>query len=79
MQGGKLDLVKRSTEFLIEQMTPNDRLGIIAYDDKVNVISHMRTMDSKGKELAKSSIKTINTGGSTNVCGGLEVGVDEIR
>lgn len=77
MSGPKLDYTKKAVGFLVDQTESADFLSILTYDDHVEVVqaaSHI-----VNKDLLKSQVLGIGTGGMTNLSGGLAAGVREAR
>jgi Ca-activated chloride channel homolog len=76
MSGAKLEAAKRSIAYLAEQLTADDRLAVIAYDDQVTLPFPLGPVDvgAIGQALAG-----IVSGGSTNLSGGWLKGVEQLR
>ena len=75
MRGEKLFLVKKSLKFLVQNLLENDRLSVITYDTGVTVEFDLLSMNKDNKEYAESKIGSIESGSSTNLCGGLLQGL----
>ena len=69
--GGKaftrLDLTKHTLRVLIGMLEKQDMFYIIKFDDKAYVVLEPTAMTTEGKEKANLAVKSIQTGGSTNV------------
>lgn len=78
MSGEKLQLVQRTLHFVIRELRPEDRLGIIAYDDTVTEPLPLTHMTPEGKEIANVAVDRIVPGGCTNLSGGLFAGLDQV-
>lgn len=78
MHGEKLDLVKETLEFVIDQLKDTDRLSVVTYDTHVKVDFPLTTMNAANKERTKVTVKAIKDGSSTNLCGGLLKGMEQI-
>ena len=78
MGGGKLDLVKKTLHFVVSQLTPKDRLCLIVYDDSVDLIFNLTYVNPENKNDIETKIEEVHTRGSTNLCGGLLKGMQEI-
>eukprot|EP01080_Neovahlkampfia_damariscottae_P011042 gene11042-3748_t len=76
MYGTKIELVKTSLLFVVQQLKSDDRLGIITFDAKVNVDFSLSEMDKQGKENAIKAIEKIKSGSTTNLSGGLFEALD---
>ena len=78
MEGEKLDLVKKTLLFVIDQLKPTDRLSLVLYDDLVNVEFSLTRMTAENKKVAKSKVEKIIPRGFTNLCDGLLKGMEQI-
>jgi len=78
MQGGKLELVKKTLEFVVSQLNEKDRLGLITYSSEITTDFRLMKMIKNTKKRASSKIQNIKAHGSTNLCEGLMSGLCEI-
>jgi Ca-activated chloride channel family protein len=69
---GKLDLVKQSLELLVDRLTPNDTVAIVAYSDTAWVVLEPTSASERG--WISYGIQQLTAGGSTNVEAGLRLG-----
>ena len=67
MSGAPLAAVKRATAEVIGQAGPDDRMGVVTFDDSVDLVLPLRTHDAAE---AAAAIGRIRSGGSTNLSGG---------
>jgi len=77
MEGDKIKYAREAAIYIIEQLKPEDRVNIIAYDDKVTLIQASTAVTDK--QLLKKKIAAIYPGGSTNLWGGTEKGYEQIK
>ena len=77
MQGGKLGLVKRSSNFMLNQLSSSDKLGVVTYDSHVNEIIPLSRTTEGFKSQARSIISGIHAGSCTNLSGGLFKGIEQ--
>ena len=56
-------------------MNEKDRLSVVSYDTDVNLEFGLQNIDKKGKDFALKMIKSIQSGSSTNLSGGLMKGL----
>ncbi|KAL0038635.1 hypothetical protein WJX79_000718 [Trebouxia sp. C0005] len=77
MRGAKLTSVKDTSDFLVQQMSAEDRLSIVTFESKVRVDYPLQNMSSSSKEAAQKVISRIKAGGGTNLSGGLFKGIDQ--
>jgi len=75
----KMDYAHRAIESLINQLTPNDRFGLVTFDDLIETPIELGSVTSHNKENILSRIRGITPRGSTNLGGGLIAGIDLIR
>ena len=78
MSGEKLAYVKEAARHLIDLMTEQDRVAVVAYDDNVThvVASSLITPETRQKMIR--SIQEIRTGGSTNLGDGWLTGCGDV-
>jgi len=75
----KLSLVQQTIVFMVKQLKAGDHLGLVIYDQCVEVIFPLLEMDAEGKDRALYALKKLEVGGQTNTSGGLLQGLDLIR
>eukprot|EP01126_Amoeba_proteus_P051899 TRINITY_DN6231_c0_g1_i1.p1 TRINITY_DN6231_c0_g1~~TRINITY_DN6231_c0_g1_i1.p1 ORF type:complete len:421 (-),score=94.61 TRINITY_DN6231_c0_g1_i1:112-1374(-) len=75
----KLQLVKDTLSFMTQQLMSTDRLGLVMYDQDVDVLLPLTPMTTEGKERASYRLQKLTVGGQTNCSGGLFKGLDLIR
>lgn len=75
MSGRNIQLVKNTLQFIIKQLTKNDKLAVITYSDSAQVEFGLTSMDDNGKKAASEKVNNITTCGYTNLSGGLQAGV----
>ena len=75
MAGEKLKLVAKTIEFVADKLTERDMLGIIAYDTNVYETLKLTLMTQDGKERAHNAAKSLRSGSTTNLSGGLFAGI----
>lgn len=71
---GKLELVKEALEELVEELDENDTVAIVEFDDEPSVV--LEPTRVRDADDIIDAIDDLETGGSTNVEGGLELGYD---
>lgn len=79
MNDGKLDLVKASLSFILEQLTSKDSLGVVKFGSNVETVLSLTSMDERGKLKAKNALEKVRVNGSTNLSGGLLEGLSMIQ
>lgn len=79
MEGEKLNLVKASLSFMVEQLQNGDKLSLVTFDTQVKTEFAELAMDSEGKSKALKVIRSINAGSSTNLSGGIFEGYNIMK
>lgn len=78
MQGGKISLVRKSMRRLVRSVQHNDRIAFVTFDSRVKVLMNFCSMDQTNKERALDLITKLKAGTSTNLCGGIVEGVEQL-
>lgn len=77
MSGDKLAYAKKAARDIIHKLSEDDFVSIVVYDDNVKLLqSSTRVLD---KESILTKINRIETGGSTNLWGGTEMGYHQVK
>lgn len=71
----KLDYAKQAAEFVVRNLDREDVLSLVTYESQVQVVVPAQAVQNKRNIL--SIIKGINTGGSTNLSGGMLEGYSQ--
>lgn len=69
MSGAKLAEAKRCAIDLVQHMAPSDKVGVVQYDDEVDVLIALDTVEACMPRL-QAAVEAIFTNGSTNLHGG---------
>lgn len=77
MQGAKLNNMKKATKRVIEQLTSQDVVSLIVFDDTVQVV--VPATPAMDKEVLLDRIDTIVENGGTAMSLGLQAGQEELR
>ena len=75
----QLDLVKHAVKTIIHTLSPNDRLSIVAFDDKGQVVFPLSEMTSDSRVTAVAALVLLEPDASTNIWAGLKEGLDSLR
>ncbi len=78
MSGSKLEKAKEAAIFCLRNLTSADRAAVIAYDDEVRVVAPSRVLTPEVKNQMIGEVRTIRSGGSTNLGGGWLTGAQEV-
>eukprot|EP00961_Rhodomonas_salina_P265511 3589265-Rhodomonas_salina.1 len=77
MNGEKLELVKRTCAFMLNQLSSQDKMGLVEYDSHVHELIPLSRTSELFKTEAKSVIESMQAGSCTNLSGGLFKGVKQ--
>lgn len=77
MNGERLGAAKQALVRLVDRLEPTDHFGVVAFDDEVRVVVPGGVLQDK--RAARRAIADIETGGMTNLSGGLLRGLQEAR
>ena len=75
MAGSKLALVKHTCQFMLGQLGPNDKLGVVEYDSEVNELIPLSKTTELFQQQAAQVINSMRDGSCTNLSGGLFKGI----
>ena len=76
MSGKPLHYCKEATKFIVNQLQEKDLLNVVVFDDYVKTV--LAPQEVKHKDLLKKKIDGIETGGMTNLSGGLIKGCQHL-
>ncbi len=77
MDGERLHAAKSALESLIDRLNPTDSFGLVVFDDEVHVAVPAGPLADK--EAVRGVIRSIESGGMTNLSGGLMRGLQEVK
>jgi len=78
MAGQKLNLVKETLKFMLQQLKPQDSLSLITYETNVKVDIPLTQMTDANKAEATEIVEKIKDAGNTNLSGGLIAGLEQL-
>jgi Ca-activated chloride channel homolog len=76
-QPSKLGFVKAATLRLLDLMHDGDVVALVVFDDTIQVVKPLTILGAKSRTELAAAIKGLETGGSTNIEGGLKAGVSQ--
>ncbi|CAF1184811.1 unnamed protein product [Adineta ricciae] len=81
MQGEKIALLKKTLDFIIDQMSPLDRLAIVSFDTSAYNRSNGLNLMTQAKQqtLHNAVAQNIHANGGTYIGSGLEMGIGMLR
>ena len=71
-EGGRLELVKRTLELLVDQMRDDDQLGIVTFSSDAREV--LAPTAGEERYRIREAIRNLQSGGSTNAQAGLVLG-----
>lgn len=76
MNGQPLETVKQAAINLVDKLSPQDRLSVVAFDHRAKVLIPNQTVENVAK--VKEEIKKLKADGGTAIDEGLKSGIDQI-
>lgn len=70
-----LDLVKHATRVIIESLSDNDKLSLVAFTTDSRIVLHPTIMTDDGKRKARNELELLLPDSSTNLAAGVRHGV----
>jgi Ca-activated chloride channel homolog len=77
MSGDKLKYAKIAAKYVIDQLSENDYVSVVEYDNTVDV--KVAAQSASNKQSIKNAIETIFDRGGTNLCGGAVEGYRQVK
>merc|ERR1719247_3810969 len=74
-----LDIVKHGVKTMMEVLTSEDSLSIVAYSTEARVVCPLLKMDSDGKRKIYAGLENMVPTNSTNIWDGLHKGMEVLR
>eukprot|EP00298_Acanthocystis_sp_HF-20_P018533 c21983_g4_i1.p1 GENE.c21983_g4_i1~~c21983_g4_i1.p1 ORF type:complete len:509 (-),score=261.38 c21983_g4_i1:206-1621(-) len=78
MAGGKMEMLHQTVKLMIDNLKEIDRLSIVSYDDKSEIVLPLTKMTSDGKTRANTALATVTARGGTDLTAGVIKGFDVI-
>ncbi|KAJ7570370.1 hypothetical protein O6H91_01G117400 [Diphasiastrum complanatum] len=79
MAGTKLLLLKRAMAFVIQNLSPADRLSVVAFSSTAKRLFPLRRMGLEGRQQALQAIDALVSTGGTNIAEGLRKGAKVLK
>lgn len=77
MAGEKIDYVRRAANFVVDNLGSEDFFSIVIYDDEIEALVPQGKLQDKAS--IKNKINGITSRGSTNLCGGMMEGYEQVK
>lgn len=74
-----LDLTKHAALTIIETLNENDRLGIVTFGSRSQVVLTLASMNKDNKDLARRKVREIESRDATNLWHGMRDGLEVLR
>jgi len=78
MAGAKLDLAREGAIRAIHALRPQDRLSLIAYDDRIELLVRSGPADEAAKRVAEHRLLQLEARGNTDLCAGWLRGCEQV-
>jgi len=78
MQGSRMGNVKLAVQNLLEELQERDRLALIGFSDRAEVLVDS-TFALRDRSRLRSAIANLTTGGGTEILPGLRAGLEQVR
>ena len=79
MQGEKIQLMKDSLQYLVEQLTPDDRISLVSFSSISRRLTPLLTVTPENKINIMTSINSLRSETSTNIEEGINRGLRVLR
>ena len=76
MNGRPLETVKQAAQRLIDRLSPDDRLSVVAFDHRARVLVSNQTVENPDR--IKQQINRLSADGGTAIDEGLRLGIEEL-
>jgi Ca-activated chloride channel homolog len=76
MAGDALETVKQAAIEIVEKLKPDDRLSVVAFDHRANVIVSNQLLEQRDR--VKNLIQKLTADGGTDIDSGLKIAIQEI-
>lgn len=71
MAGDKIDYLRKACRKLIDNLSPTDYAGVVAFDTNVYEVCQITRTTQEQKEIIKKKVADLHAGSCTNLSGGL--------
>ena len=79
MEGAAIERAREACQTLVDSLQDGDRVAIVTFGTSARSVVAAQTITSKVREDAKKAIREIRAEGTTNLAGGLSLGVSELQ
>jgi Ca-activated chloride channel family protein len=79
MQGAGIEASKKASAALVDQLHDGDAISIVTFGSKAKIAFEASRVSAKSRESAKAAIAAIEANGTTDMAGGLRMGLDQAK
>ncbi len=79
MEGKAIDELRRSARRLVEKLRPGDRVAVVTFNSRADVLVPGTVIDPAGRQRALDAIETIRATGTTDLAAGLAAGLQQVQ
>jgi Ca-activated chloride channel homolog len=78
MQGSAIEDARGAAVAMLESLRPGDRIAIVTFDSRVEVLVPMTEVTDSGVAALRSEIERMQARGTTDMAGGLQAGLHQL-
>lgn len=78
MRGQPIEDARGATLALLELLEDTDRLSIVAFHSRTEVLLESSLLDAEARATARSAVEAIGASGTTDMAGGLSTGLQQV-
>src|SRR5580704_2539060 len=75
----RLEFVVEAVKFLVDNLNPDDKVTVVAFADKAQVLTSGAATDKAGTKRAIDDIDLLEIGGGTQMALGMRAAIDQVR
>lgn len=79
MSGEKIQLVRDTLKFLVETLTPSDRISLIMFNSFATRLCPLKCVTGENIGVMNEIINSIHSGGGTDINSGMDLALKTIR
>ena len=78
MAGDKIAATREALLVLVDQLSSEDHVSLVAFDDRPDLRLSRRAMDSEGRRALRQEIEALREQGGTNIEAGMDMAYDQL-
>lgn len=79
MDGTKIHMVQDTMQYLIDTLTPSDRLSIVTFNHSAQRLCELKCVSGQNMDAFRNIIEYIIANGGTNINSGLQIALKILR